>query len=132
MKNPQEILSVVAGLSPTDAALEKSDWADCYPVVSAAGVIEGIIDADGTYTDRTGYTIERQAYNIINDTYAVLVDGEAAAVAARIRGTDEWELSDCAALCEMAGMGAEWEDADGDNFEAVVFAAASKLGVEVV
>jgi hypothetical protein len=29
-------------------------------------------------------------------------------------------------------MGAEWENADGDNFEAVVFAAASKLGVEVV
>lgn len=30
-----------------------------------------------------------------------------------------------------ADMTAEWETADGDTFEAVVYAAAEKLGVEI-
>ena len=37
----------------------------------------------------------------------------------------------CRELCEAAGMEAEWDAADGDNFEAVLEAAAEKLGVEI-
>lgn len=34
-------------------------------------------------------------------------------------------------LCELAGMTAEWEAADGETFESVISAAAEKLGVEL-
>lgn len=43
----------------------------------------------------------------------------------------EWDNDLCAELCEAADMTAEWETADGDTFEAVVYAAAEKLGVEI-
>lgn len=43
----------------------------------------------------------------------------------------EWDNDLCAELCEAADMTAEWENADGDTFEAVVYAAAEKLGVEI-
>ena len=44
---------------------------------------------------------------------------------------NEWELEACAELCEMAGMSEEWEAADGDTFESVVYAAAEKLGIQI-
>lgn len=43
-------------------------------------------------------------------------------IAAEIRNSEIWDLENCAALCEAA---------DGDGFEAVVEAAAEKLGVEI-
>ena len=52
-------------------------------------------------------------------------------IAENLRSTDTWNAELCAALCEEAGMTAEWEAADGDNFESVVEAAAAKLGVEI-
>ena len=52
-------------------------------------------------------------------------------IAADIRNSAEWDNDLCAELCEAAGMTAEWEAADGDSFEAVVEAAADKLGVEI-
>ncbi len=52
-------------------------------------------------------------------------------IAADIRNAAEWDNDLCAELCESAGMTAEWEAADGDTFEAVVYAAAEKLGVEI-
>lgn len=52
-------------------------------------------------------------------------------IAARLRGSAEWIPDDCAALCEMAGMEAEWSTADGETFEDVVEAAAKRLGVEI-
>lgn len=48
-------------------------------------------------------------------------------IAADIRNAAEWDND----LCEAADMTAEWETADGDTFEAVVYAAAEKLGVEI-
>ena len=48
-----------------------------------------------------------------------------------LRSTDTWDAELCDALCEEAGMTAEWEAADGDTFESVVEAAAAKLGVEI-
>lgn len=56
---------------------------------------------------------------------------EAIEIAADIRNAAEWDNDLCAELCEAAGMENEWDAADGDNFEAVVEAAAEKLGVEI-
>ena len=52
-------------------------------------------------------------------------------IAADIRNAAEWDNDLCAELCEAVDMTAEWETADGDTFEAVVYAAAEKLGVEI-
>lgn len=52
-------------------------------------------------------------------------------IADRIRTADSWDPDDCKALCEAAGMEADWAAADGDTFERVVEAAADRLGVEI-
>lgn len=52
-------------------------------------------------------------------------------IAADIRNATEWDNNLCAELCEAAGMETEWSEADADNFETVVEAAAEKLGVEI-
>lgn len=52
-------------------------------------------------------------------------------IAENLRSADSWDAELCAALCEEADMTAEWEAADGDTFESVVEAAATKLGVEI-
>lgn len=53
-------------------------------------------------------------------------------IAKEIREADIWDAELLAQLCEEAGMLDEWNAADGENFEAVAFAAAEKLGVEIV
>ena len=52
-------------------------------------------------------------------------------LAERIRLCDEWipELVD--ELCKRADMESEYEDADGETFESVAYAAAEKLGVNI-
>lgn len=57
---------------------------------------------------------------------------EACEVAQRIAESGEWILDDCAELCRLAGMEDEWNEADGDTFEDVVYAAAEKLDVDVL
>lgn len=57
---------------------------------------------------------------------------EAIELAERIRNADEWNLNDCAELCEMAGLEDEWEAANGDDFEQVIYKAAEILNVEVL
>lgn len=54
------------------------------------------------------------------------------AIAEAIRNADTWDMDLLAELCEAADMTEEWEAADGDTFESVAFAAAEKLGVEIV
>ena len=44
---------------------------------------------------------------------------------------DEWNADDCSDLCELAGLEKEWEEADGESFEAVVYRAAEILDVEI-
>lgn len=56
----------------------------------------------------------------------------AAEIAADIRSMDTWDQDLLAELCEAAGMSKEWAEADGESFEAVAFAAAKKLGVEIL
>ena len=53
-------------------------------------------------------------------------------LAEEIRNNQEWDLDKLKELCELADMEAEWEAADGENFEAVAFKAAEKLGVEIM
>lgn len=54
-------------------------------------------------------------------------------LAEAIADADTWEKckSECAELCDYAGYGAEWKEADGDTFENVVYKAAKKLGVDI-
>lgn len=52
-------------------------------------------------------------------------------IAERIRREDTWNAEACGELCRLAGLEDEWEAADGDTFEAVVFKAAERLGVEI-
>ena len=59
-------------------------------------------------------------------------DIRAAEIAEIIRNSDTWDMDSLAELCEMAGMAEEWEAADGETFEAVAFAAAESLGVEII
>ena len=49
-----------------------------------------------------------------------------------IRQSDFYDtvLEECGELCELAGYGMEWKDADGDTFEHVLRMAAKELGVE--
>lgn len=56
---------------------------------------------------------------------------EAQQIAAKIAASDEWSADDCKKLCELADMLKEWEEADGETFESVVYDAAEKLGVEI-
>ena len=53
-------------------------------------------------------------------------------IAEEIRACDEWNLELCEELCKLAGLGDEWEEADGETFELVVEKAAEILGVEII
>lgn len=44
---------------------------------------------------------------------------------------DVWSMADYEKLCWLAGMEDEWKRADGESFEAVLYKAANKLGVEI-
>lgn len=52
-------------------------------------------------------------------------------IAKEIRDSDIWDAELLAQLCDEAGMIDEWNAADAENFEAVAFKAAGKLGVEI-
>ena len=45
--------------------------------------------------------------------------------------SDEWNPEDCRRLCELAGIEDEWNAADGETFEQVVFKAAEILNVRI-
>lgn len=63
---------------------------------------------------------------------------EAYDIAADIRAMDTWDEELCRELCEAADMLDEyeaadaWDDFEGVTAESVVFAAAEKLGVEIL
>ena len=70
-----------------------------------------------------------------NDEIQEILDGEEELqeLAAKIRAAKTWvEVEDeLRALGGAAGMADEYKAADGDNFEAVIYKAAERLGVEV-
>lgn len=49
-----------------------------------------------------------------------------------IRNSDTWDFEALEELCELAGMSDEWNEADGESFESVAYAAAEALGVEII
>lgn len=57
---------------------------------------------------------------------------EAQEIADEIRSQGIWDFELCEELCALADMTKEWETADGDDFEDVLFEAAEKLGVKII
>lgn len=53
-------------------------------------------------------------------------------IAMELRKSGEWIPELCEELCGLADMENEWAEADGENFEAVIYAAAENLGVVVL
>lgn len=53
-------------------------------------------------------------------------------IAKELRKSGEWIPELCEELCGLADMEKEWEEADGESFEGVLYAAAEKLGVEIL
>ena len=53
-------------------------------------------------------------------------------IAAEIRIQDTWNGELLKELCDAADMSKEWNEADDETFETVAFAAAEKLGVEIM
>ena len=49
----------------------------------------------------------------------------------KIKNADTWDFEACAELCAAAGLSEDWENADGDTFENVVYRAAAILNVEI-
>ena len=70
-----------------------------------------------------------------NDEIQEILDeeGELQELAAKIRAAKTWvEVEgELRTLCDAAGMADEYKAADGDSFEAVIYKAAERLGVEV-
>ena len=56
---------------------------------------------------------------------------EAVEVAARIQESNTWDGDACRELCDLAGLADEWDAADGETFEDVIYKAANILGVEI-
>ena len=52
-------------------------------------------------------------------------------IAKELRGQDVWSMELLGVLCEEAGLTQEFENADGDTFESVVYKAADILNVEI-
>lgn len=71
--------------------------------------------------------------NIIYESMQDYVDiMEIVAVADRIKNSDTWNDEDCRTLCGFADMEDEWDEAQADYFEDVMYEAAEKLGVEII
>ena len=69
--------------------------------------------------------------NFFEDFDKFAEEHEELAVAQRIRQSDDWNPDDCRRLCELAEIEDEWEAADGETFEQVVFKAAEILNVRI-
>lgn len=52
-------------------------------------------------------------------------------IANELNAMDTWSEELLAELCGLAGLDEEWENADGETFEAVAYKAAEILGVEI-
>ena len=57
---------------------------------------------------------------------------EATKIAEALRSADTWNMGLARELCALAGIAEAFDAADGESFESVIYAAADKLGVEVI
>lgn len=48
-----------------------------------------------------------------------------------INASKEWNFELLEVLAEMADMESEWEQADGENFETVIYKMADKIGIKI-
>ena len=53
-------------------------------------------------------------------------------LAKRIQQSQEWNLEDIKELINYAGLEDEWDKADADEAESIIYKAADMLGVEVL
>ena len=102
----------------------------------AAAYLNDLIDA--LPEDENG-EIDREDVDAIWEAYChgdydkdMAERANAEQLAAMIRDRDTWDPDMLRMLCEKAGMLEAWEEADGETFEKVAFAAAETLGVEIV
>ena len=70
-------------------------------------------------------------FGIDHDEFVVITK-DIEDLAERIRLADNWNPRDCAKLCEYAGILDKWNEAQGGDFEDIVYQAAYILGVEVL
>lgn len=52
-------------------------------------------------------------------------------IANELNASGEWVPELCKELCDLADMSEEWQSADGENFESVLYTAAEKLCVKI-
>ena len=132
---------LLEGRTPTDI-LCMSFHGDFNPYHSffwfnGYGNLELADDMSGTpicAEDIADYILSKED-SLGNDEIQEMLDGEdeLQELAAKIRAAKTWvEVEgELMALCEAAGMADEYKAADGDSFEAVIYKAAERLGVEV-
>lgn len=60
------------------------------------------------------------------------INERAMKLAAEIRSAEIWDMDALAELCKLAGMEAAWAAADDSSFEQVAFAAAERLGADLL
>ena len=53
-------------------------------------------------------------------------------VADKIKNSDTWNDEDCRTLCGFADMEQDWDDAQAEEFEQVMYQAADRLGVGII
>lgn len=53
-------------------------------------------------------------------------------LAEQINASDTWDIDLLCELCTLAGLGEEWDNANGYSFESIVYQAADILGVEII
>lgn len=111
------------------ALIDAAGAAACAGLIDTAHHINAIaLDIDR----KTCYTDTRQRRQARKDEdEKTMKRTEAQELAAKIAAADTWNENDCKKLCELAGMLDEWNEADGETFESVVYDAAEKLGVEI-
>lgn len=121
-----------------EAYIDENKFGDTIPQSweYAAAYLNDLIDA--LPEDENG-EIDRDEVDAIWEAYChgdydkdMAENANAEQLAAMIRDRDTWDADMLRMLCEKAGMLEAWEAADGDTFETVAFAAAEKLGVEII
>ena len=65
------------------------------------------------------------------DNEVMAINEKLEALVEEINRLDHWELEACKELCKRAGLESDWENADADTFEEVIYHAAEILGVVI-
>ena len=136
-----ELDELLAGRTPTDI-LSMGFYGDFRPThdffwFNGCGNLESAdyaTDMPIFASDIADYILSEED-SLGNDEIQEILDeeDELQELATKIRAAKTWvEVEgELRTLCEAAGMADEYKAADGDSFEAVIYKAAERLGVEV-